>query len=54
MKFSNLLYTTIMQNLGMIIMVVMGFQTFGIPLKWIILFSVVGLYIKYELLKEKF
>jgi hypothetical protein len=52
MKFSNLLYTTIMQNLGMIIMVVMGFQTFGIPLKWIILFSLVGLYIKYELLKR--
>ena len=52
MKFSNLLYTTIMQNLGMILMVVMGFQTFGIPLKWIILFSIVGFYIKYELLKR--
>jgi hypothetical protein len=52
MKFYNLLYTTIINNLGMIIMVSMGFKSFGISFKWILLFGVVSLYIKYELSKR--
>ena len=43
MQFSNLLYTTILQNLGFIIMVAFGFKTFNIPLKWLILFSLIAL-----------
>lgn len=52
MKFYNLLYTTIINNLGLIIMVSMGVKSFGIPFKWILLFGVVSLYIKYELGKR--
>ena len=52
MKFSNLLFTTITKNLGFIIMICFGFQSFGIPLKWIILFGLVGLYVQYELSKR--
>ena len=36
----------------MIIMVSMGFKSFGISFKWILLFGVVSLYIKYELSKR--
>lgn len=52
MKFSNLLFTTITKNIGFIIMICFGFQSFGIPLKWIILFGLVGLYVQYELSKR--
>ena len=49
MKFSNLLFTTIIQNIGFIIMVAFGLQSFGISLKWIILFGLISFYVKYEL-----
>ena len=52
MKFYNLLYTTILKNLGTIIMVSMGLKSFGISFKWILLFGIVSLYIKYELSKR--
>ena len=52
MKFSNLLYTTITQNLGFIIMVLLGIHSFGVPLKWLILFGLIGFYVKYELTKR--
>lgn len=52
MKFSNLLFTTIIQNIGFIIMVAFGLQSFGISLKWIILFGLVSFYVKYELTKR--
>ena len=52
MKFSNLLYSTILQNLSFIIMVALGFKTFNFSIKWLILFGVVALYVKYELTKR--
>ena len=48
MKFTNLLY--ILQNLSFIIMV--AFKTFNFSIKWLILFATIGLYVKYELIKE--
>jgi hypothetical protein len=52
MKFSNFLYTTIIKNLGTIIMVGMGIYSFGISTKWIILIGAIGIYINYELTKR--
>ena len=52
MKFSNLLYTSILQNLSFIIMVALGFKTFNFSIKWLILLGIIGIYAKYELTKR--
>ena len=52
MKFTNLLYTSILQNLSFIIMVALGFKTFNFSIKWLILIGIIGIYVKYELTKR--
>ena len=45
------MYTSILQNLSFIIMVALG-KTFNFSIKWLILFAIIGLYVKYELTKR--